>query len=63
MSTDLNPTIDVRDGEQLDLDVIDACLKAGVENLQGLPGRAGYPGLLGPGRRPARAGHDDRAAQ
>lgn len=37
MSSDTNPTIAVRDGEQLDVEVVDRCLKANIDNLQGTP--------------------------
>jgi aminoglycoside phosphotransferase (APT) family kinase protein len=35
MATDSNPTIEVRQGEQLDSAVIDDCLKANIEGLKG----------------------------
>ncbi len=38
-----NPTIDVRDGEELDIAVIDKCLKQNIADLEGTPKVSQYP--------------------
>jgi aminoglycoside phosphotransferase (APT) family kinase protein len=38
-----NPTIKVRDGEELDITVIDKCLKENIEGLEGTPEVSQYP--------------------
>lgn len=43
MSADSNPTIDVRPGEDIDIDVIDQVLKANIEGLQGRPVFTQFP--------------------
>ncbi len=43
MSSDSNPTIEVRDGEQLDLNLVDRCLKENIENLKGSPKLRQFP--------------------
>ncbi|MFK8048110.1 MAG: phosphotransferase family protein [Halioglobus sp.] len=43
MSSDSNPTIDVRAGEDFDLEAIDQRLKANIEGLQGVPVVAQFP--------------------
>jgi aminoglycoside phosphotransferase (APT) family kinase protein len=43
MTAETNPTIDVREGEQLDLEAIDRCLKENIDGLQGTPAITQFP--------------------
>ncbi|MEH6582547.1 MAG: phosphotransferase family protein [Halioglobus sp.] len=43
MSAETNPTIDVREGEQLDVEAINRCLKENIEGLQGNPIISQFP--------------------
>jgi aminoglycoside phosphotransferase (APT) family kinase protein len=44
MSAEHNPTVDVREGEQLDLAAVDRSLKENIENLEGTPLITQFPG-------------------